>query len=1145
VIRLLASLLPIFIDISKDFTMSTNKSTTNHESKECFEGSYAPNNGDGTFPRNAVLPDAVFRKGQLFSSRSAHVTPQFNSILENSSVDNDADDEETVETSSLRHGTDSGGCEEGFYHVCWSPPSVPEYKMQHNRRKVESLQAEINHLTLQNTRLRQQNQILDKNMTTLGSTNDATLQTLQRRCAIAEATSANLSREIEKISREEDALKIRNKELEGQLESLLKRLQNEENEIIQDHRNDHCARGNLEQEIHTNQQLPDSLMANTSEVVESLTLENDLYRTNKDNSLACDKAACVETHDGEQQQCASSYSTEKDTHSKEFEQKLADHGLTHDVQKRELVNPSYYNVEQRKEMKNGYCQSEQKLSAANLQIKPLSKVKQMTVEEHNIAINDLVERYEDEHQKCLEWHEHEKQRWTSQYEDQLELLKTNFETENSDLVIAHSVEVQNIVKNYERSLLKITENKHCRNENLDRLHEKYENESNDRANAEIHGPIGNLGGLTRCKFHQIEDEKNVDRCDYGVCEIEIEECQDAMTSIKHKSLVAHDVSNARSTDLSLSDDENGAQGPERTKVMQASTHEFEIVLDDRQMHLLALGRWTSKLEAQMEETRSQMQVLKDVNLQFDPALVSGSEEETAIAKQPSALVQQHAQELSDELAEVLDLMQTPKRKIAAIRKRSATPSVPQSDSSSGTKNTDDTLNYTSSDDESDSIGQDAIILALEKRLQEQDISITTLRRDIHQLRRNWGSMSSLDHTLKDENVCVDESVENTGDKTNGRFRPEQQREAIDVYVQGHAVSEPEMVMDDENRRQHIDLAQHDSLSESMGKPNARFHEMVNLEQEEETLLLKIDSLENDLVLERNLKMEIEKRFQTELQKEQQWRSYNKSALEAQLHKSEKDRQSLESLIERLQKELHETRPSKEDGIDRQATRLCEKEKVLEDANLVPEPELEKDTGKLFHEIQVLRRQLKAHKLGWEDARMTIRELEKSIEEREAEKESVRKTLYAEIESLTCQLDELKDKLDLDQLEREIINDFQDSASQPGTIRAEEKDNSFLAMDNTDTTTKDSSLTMCHEKELEYLRSQLQMANDEIAIMRHLLKVENERRNSEIFALEQQLVLLSVNNNNNNSNSRSGIQEKSSRIFPRVGKPRRVSIWKPL
>jgi hypothetical protein len=101
------------------------------------------------------------------------------------------------------------------------------------------------------------------------------------------------------------------------------------------------------------------------------------------------------------------------------------------------------------------------------------------------------------------------------------------------------------------------------------------------------------------------------------------------------------------------------------------------------------------------------------------------------------------------------------------------------------------------------------------------------------------------------------------------------------------------------------------------------------------------------------------------------------------------------------------------------------------------------------------------------------------------------------------------------------------------------------MDNTDTTTKDSSLTMCHEKELEYLRSQLQMANDEIAIMRHLLKVENERRNSEIFALEQQLVLLSVNNNNNNSNSRSGIQEKSSRIFPRVGKPRRVSIWKPL
>jgi hypothetical protein len=406
-------------------------------------------------------------------------------------------------------------------------------------------------------------------------------------------------------------------------------------------------------------------------------------------------------------------------------------------------------------------------------------------------------------------------------------------------------------------------------------------------------------------------------------------------------------------------------------------------------------------------------------------------------------------------------------------------------------------------------------------------------------------------------------VEDNEDKSNGLDHPEQQRnEHVDHVLKRAGGGMPEMRLDDGIWRHNFDLAQNekniildekvqgygadDSLSEAGDKPNAPLSEMVRLEQQMEKLLLKINSLENDLVLERTLKEETEKRLQNELQKEQQRQSYNISTLEARLHKSEKDRLSLENQIDRLQKELQGTRALQVDGIDRQAIVLKDDEKVVEDASLVTELDVDKDIGKLCHEIQVLRRQLKAQKLGWEDARMTIRELEKTVKEREVQNDIVRTNLLAEIESLTFQLEELRDKLDLEQLEQEIISDFQDNVS-----KCNENDISYMTSDETETTTKDSSLncsrdsTMCHEQDLDYQSDQLKMAHEEIANLRHHLKVAMERRDTEIFALEQQVVLLSSNSNGNSNNSSSKSQEKSSRIFSRVGKPRRISIWKPL
>jgi hypothetical protein len=408
--------------------------------------------------------------------------------------------------------------------------------------------------------------------------------------------------------------------------------------------------------------------------------------------------------------------------------------------------------------------------------------------------------------------------------------------------------------------------------------------------------------------------------------------------------------------------------------------------------------------------------------------------------------------------------------------------------------------------------RDDAISALVKQAMAQDVVVTELRKEIDQLnaeKLNYVNVESSESTVKqlqqEADVFAGQVIELDGEI-------EQLKSALSIQ-----------------ERKVLELE--DQLAKAKSQPVANSSSVHRLEAE-------IDELKEANTTQRNELRELRRKaWEAESASDEMARLRNEAAAAQQaandkkvvLEKLEQDRLKLQEELDaertnkatiqaQLSEQLEKLEKSHTERVSSLQTKLDESRWAFDELKASPSHMSEEGVIALRQEIATLRQDLTSQTHEADNAKITIRELEGMLAERNSAEagafEEEKEDLLSEIESLTRQLEEARERIKVLETDVVIIEDFKAKLERADEARAESEKNivdayerkvSLLTLDK-DVTIDKLRKELVIEKEsnaeeLQEVTNQLKVYQMEISDLREEMTEQVSKRETRIFELE--------------------------------------------
>jgi DNA repair exonuclease SbcCD ATPase subunit len=1062
--------------------------------------------------------NASVRSGSVVSSLQQQQT--YKSILRNDSEDDDDDDTwdnfswELDEDGNL--GGDgitggSAGCTNGLDRLCGmrivgstsrsntNTTTIPSYKLQRSKRKIEALQAKVKALKANNVKLERQNVRLEKNHATLGSTSDVTVQTLQSQCATVQAEKNALQRQLQQSQEQAELVQLHNTRLERQLEILLQQEKEREQQnkdidaqdqqdqirILKDEVQELQAQLSKQRVADLSIQKNASKLTSTTSYAQALEeahlkiigLESMIRTIQKEAQVKCTKLQDQLEHANHQ---LLELKEQQDLQQNKNNQGV--HPSDDDHSNNDRIMQLVLN--QRDET---IAKLRTKITEYSRQLTQLTEEKTssraLTVddddddpENNNRGKNSIVLFDEEYIEQCLQ----PVKRQNAHLEQQIQEYR-NRETKQQQ-------HIQGLEQQLLRVKLEQTQQLEQHQGEMERITQEYQQLFKQRQVKEEDEDVvaSNRSKETKECKETHDKEQHLKTQDNDAIDEEEEEdaLADTTTNIAASSLTSDDDNHNHEEKIRQLEETIQQREHRIAELIESSNQlEIQLVQSRQQMETLlqeqqqlqqqlappptmtTTEEWqeeTTKVESRdivapendtCKEAAAGLDASNDVPIAaiVTNSMVDETDEHHSTSNAILSLPQQEQQiqELTEEVTGLREQLRSAKAKNAQLRARLVNNNIINNNQNSPLRKNStvgpsgDTSWGTLTTDET--LGDTSHD---ESDIKERDDAISTL---IRQLKEQEKIVSSLNDEI--EQLNSNAVIMGSASKEVEKLKQEADVFACQVIELDEEIGKlRESLAEREQRIAELEKKLEDAQNQKYGDSEykailqnleAEIDELkeANAEQMEELRELRKKSRQTEMATDEIARSKNEVRS---FQREADDFKRTLDTLKVENDALTKQVENLQKIKAEAEKKFDDTlqteRQSRATTLSALQSKIRELENAYAELKASPGHISEEAVHELENSIAVLKQQLRAQEADLDNARRTIRELEGMLADKRAEEaaahEEEREELLSEIESLTQQLEEARDKLDSLQSEREIICDFKDKLERADEAREE-------------------------------------------------------------------------------------------------------------